>query len=170
MRRHVWAGSFIILLGVYVVLDGGTKIGAALVLMGALHLMLWSGDGIPGIDPALQADLRAAMALRKRDPLAAQALLDRAFADAERRQQSELNVLRERATTDPKAAIELRKRLLRRLQSQKRVRQRAEGPSLKAPNREAFLQKLDHAASETEQELALVERDLERWRERQALP
>jgi len=156
----------VIACGVYVIIDGGTGPGIGLVLLGTLHLVLRGRGDIPGIDPILQAELETAQKLMKKDPAAADALLDKAFADAERRQEAELSVLRQRASTDQRAAMELRDRLRRKLRNQQRVRRRVEQPAPNPPNRVALLEGLDRAASQTERELAHVEQYLEEWRER----
>src|SRR5437660_3058010 len=166
MQRRFGPGLILIGLGVYTIVDGAVKLGIFLVLLGALDIAIYARRrNSPAIDPVLQAHLDAAWELKKKDPTAAQVLLDKAFADSERREEAELNTLRQRAATDRKAAIELRNRLRRKLESEQSLRRRAENPALNPPHRAALLERLERAASQTEQELAQTEQYLEQRRE-----
>ena len=167
MRKNfVPPAIFFFALGAGLFFIGGEWIGVLFVVLGFFLLALeWRYRDARPMDPILMAELDKAMKLEKPDPAAAAKLLERAFMESDRREEQELADLRTRASSDRRAAIELRKRLREKLRIVESARRKAEKSALDSPDLTAVLTELDRDADQLEQQLAQAELDLEKFRD-----
>src|SRR5690349_21971111 len=99
MRKELLRFAILIPVGVFAIVAGRTWQGIAVLLVGLASLVYaWRRlRDLPPDDPVLNAAIDKAMQLEKTDPAAATQLLDKAFAEAEQREQRALAELRARA-------------------------------------------------------------------------
>jgi len=158
MQKHVVRAAIVVPLGIAIALLGGAWTGSAIALFGLVSLAIqWRFRDSRPIDPVLLADVDEVMKLEKSDPAAADQLLERALADADRREEQELADLRRRAISDPQVAFELRNRLRAKLKTGHAARRKAEKWALDSPSGAAVLKEMDLVATDTQRQLAQAE-------------
>jgi|SRR5919108_118968 hypothetical protein len=165
MRRDVVRAAVAIIAGVAFIFTRHTLAGVGLTLFGLVGLgSAWWFRDAPRVDPLLDAAIQEAMKVRKRDQAAADQMLDSAFTAAAEREERELTQLREKATLDRRAALDLRNRLRAKLKLDEGARRRAEKTLGDKRHGSAVLQELDRMVNVTRQRLAEAEQYVERLR------
>jgi hypothetical protein len=165
MRKDFVRGAIAVAIGIGLFFIGGEWIGALIALFGLVDLgIAWRFRDLSPIDPVFNADVDDVVELEKSDPAAADNLLDRALADADRREERELTDLLRRASGDRRVAIELRNRLRGKLKIGQTARRKAEKWTLNSPDGAAVLKEMDRVAANTQQQLVQVEQYLENFR------